>query len=161
MSKLVAADYETVLDLIEAVSAAPKVPGASNKVNDVFVGFSVDVVLQSYRLLFPASTLTDGEVIDVLQRAGRSGVFRVIASNAGVPGLSCCEILQSSEPRYSVNQQMVRVNPANRVYAQAFNGPSTSTATGVYSAGYPIDPVPLGSFVASAGDGNSLGQVSC
>lgn len=134
MSKLGPADYENVLDLIDAVGRATvtKCVNLTTK-GTSRCGASVANILAKYRVLYPASTLTDDEIISLLQRGARTGVFGLFCSNATSDAVSVCDPNRVGVPLYFVNQQMVRVNPANKVYAAAFNGPAPVATVDVCS----------------------------
>ena len=136
MSKLTAADYENVLLLIEAVYATPNVPGVV-VCRTSLCGYTVAEIIASVRLRFPASTLTDADIQSLLLRGARSAVFNVVCSNAVSADVSECEAPSVSVPLYTVNQNMVRRNAANKVYADAFNPVPVKPLVDVVNA--PID----------------------
>jgi hypothetical protein len=120
MSKLNSSDHENVLDLIEAVYATPNVPGVSRSP----CGYSVTQIIASLRLNFPNNTMTDGQVADTLTRGVRSGVFSRACSTAIPSDVYVCANQCDGEILYRVNQNMVRLNPSNVAYANAFNSPA-------------------------------------
>jgi hypothetical protein len=120
MSKLNSSDHENVLDLIEAVYATPNVPGVARSP----CGYSVTQIIASLRLNFPSNTMTDGQVADMLTRGVRSGVFNRACSTALPSDVFVCANECDGEILYRVNQNMVRLNPANAVYAKVFNPPA-------------------------------------
>jgi hypothetical protein len=121
MAKLTSADYENVLDLIEAVYRAPNVSGVSRLGCATACGHTVANIITSLRQHFPTNTMTDTEVEDLLARGARQGVFNKACATATDSEVSECEPLGTSQPLYHVNNNMVRVNQANKVYADAFN----------------------------------------
>ena len=120
MSRLTNADYENVLDLIEAVYRTPNVSGVLRLRCTSPCGYNPVDILSSYRATFPNSTLTDNQVNDLLVRGARSGVFSKSCSTATSSDVSECGV---GSPVYHVNNNMVRANMKNSVYALAFNGP--------------------------------------
>ena len=120
MSKLNSSDHENVLDLIEAVYATPNVPGVARSP----CGYSVTQIIASLRLKFPSNTMTDEQVADMLTRGVRSGVFNRACSTAIPSDVFVCANQCDGELLYRVNQNMVRLNPANAAYANVFNPPA-------------------------------------
>lgn len=122
MSRLVPSDYQNVIELIEAVSRVPSVPGiVVSKCSSNVCGYTCSEIIDSMHYFFPSSTLTDAEICNLLLRGSRSGVFKVVCSTASTdPEVSEC--LQDGEPLYLVNQSMASVNSANQIYANHFNG---------------------------------------
>ena len=156
MSKLQSSDYENVLDLIEAVFATPNVPGVTRRQR----AYTVDDIIASLLLRFPHSTMTDSQVTELLVRGSRSGVFNVICSNAIAAEVSECDPAGVGQPLYNVNQNMVRRNPANAVYANAFNAPASRTnlSSGCGGVNEPISAVGSSFFsVFSSGGGANIG----
>lgn len=121
MSKLNSSDYDNVLDLIEAVYGTPNVSGVTRS----SCGYSVTNIIASLRLRFPNNTMTDEQVADMLTRGVRSGVFSRACSTAVASDVYVCANECGGEVLYRVNQHMVQLNPANAVYAKAFNPPAT------------------------------------
>ena len=154
MSKLTSADYNNVLDLIEAVYATPNVPGVVR--NPSGYGYPCSDIILSLRLLFPTSTLTDNQICNLLIRGSRSGVFTSACSGATDPEISSCE---SGLALYFVNKSMVRVNPANKIYAIAFNGPTPPSTVPIYNPF--IDSTPAINYAAFVTTGFSNGSGNC
>jgi hypothetical protein len=127
MSKLNTSDYNNVLDLIEAVYATPNVPGVS-RLTAGSCGYSVNDIIASLRLRSPENTMSDADVANMLIRGTRSGVFNVYYPDIASASTTVvwCNASEAGEPVYFVNQNMVRVNPANKVYADAFNAPTVN-----------------------------------
>lgn len=143
MSRLNSSDYENVLDLIEATYMAPTVAGVSRLRCTPRCGHQTTDILASLRQNFPDNTMTDAQVYDLLARGARSGVFvkvcsdaittnlssnvdsnnfdsRVGADNNNIGDISFCDPTNIGQPLYRVNNNMVRVNKANQIYASAF-----------------------------------------
>jgi len=164
MSKLTAADFNDVLDLIEAVYATPNVPGVARLNGALLCGYAVDNIAASYRLRFPTGTLTDAQITDLLVRGARSGVFNIFCSNATATDVAACDAVAAGAPLYHVNQSMVRRNPANAVYANAFNPPAVRTNLSVGCGGVnaPIDAVGSSYFgVFTTGGGGANVGTNC
>jgi hypothetical protein len=125
MSKLQSSDYNNVLDLIEAVYATPNVPGVSRLRGALLCGYTTTNIIASLRLVHPENTMTDEQVNDLLVRGSRSGVFSIFCTNAVDTQISECDDAGVGQPLYHVSHNMVRRNPANAVYASAFNPPAT------------------------------------
>jgi hypothetical protein len=138
MSRLIPADFDNVIDLIEAVSATPLITGYGRSSGVLSYAFSVPNIIASYRNKFPQGTMTDDQIANLLIRGSRSGIFNVICQSATSAAISECDnSITPAEALYNVNQNMVRVNPANRIYASVFNGSTKPSYVGVYN--YPID----------------------
>ena len=118
MSKLLSTDYNNVLDLIEAVYGTPRVVGVPYS----SCGYTLSNVISSLRIQFPSNTMTDAEVEDTLIRGVRTGVFRRSCSTATTGQF--CNTSCAGDLLYSVNSNMVRTNPANKIYAAVFNPPA-------------------------------------
>lgn len=164
MSKLKTSDHENVLDLIEAVYATPNVPGVSRLGGKLLCGYTTDNIIASLRQRFPSNTMTDSQVVDLLVRGSRSGVFNVYCSNAASTNVSECDDVGAGQPLYHVNQNMVRRNPANAVYASVFNPPATKTNLSIGCGGVnqPIDAVGSSYFsVFSTGGGGANIGTNC
>jgi hypothetical protein len=127
MSKLVASDYDNVLDLIDAVGMTGSVPGVTKLKCAVACGYNVTDIIASVRLNFPDNTMTDDQIANLLSRATKNGVFNVVCSTAVSSDLSECDLTGVGQPLYRVNQSMVKVNGANKVYADAFNARYATT----------------------------------
>lgn len=161
MSKLTPADFDNVIDLIEAVSATSKITGYGRSSGVFSYAFSVANIILSYRAKFPPGTLTDAEIANLLLRGSRSGVFNVICSNATSSSVSECDSsVTISEALYNVNQNMARVNPSNRVYTAVFNGPPQNN-NNVDVFNYPIDAQITGVSNLIVGGGGSPVGSSC
>ena len=161
MSRLTPADFDNVIDLIEAVSATPRVTGYGRSSGVYSYAFSVANITLSYRSLFPSGSMTDAQIANLLIRGSRSGVFNVICSNATSPSVSECDSsITIAEALYNVNQNMARVNPSNRAYTAVFNGPSKS-GNGVDVFNYPIDAQITGVSNLIVGGGGAPVGSSC
>ena len=166
MSKLTASDFENVLDLIEAVYATPNVPGVGPRPpgGPLRCGYSVSNIIASFRRRFPQSGLSDSDIDNLLMRGSRQGVFNVYCSNAVALDFAQCEdtSASASEPLYHVNQNMVRRNPANKVYADAFNAPPVQSSTNdVLVDGFPIESrLACATNAAVGGSGAPIGQLN-
>lgn len=136
--KLVPADFNNVLDVIDAVNAVPR--ASLVVIGNFFTGASVANIVLSYQALFPAGTLTPGDLADLLLRGARSGVFNVACPGATSPDASTCESPPFSDPLYMVNQNMVKRNPLNKVYAAAINAPVVASP-GILEVGYATELV--------------------
>lgn len=121
MSKLLASDYDNVLDLIDAVGMTGGVPGVTKLRCTAACGYNTSDIIASMRMNFPDNTMTDGEITNLLARATKSGVFTVTCSTAISADLAECDLDGTGLPLYRINQSMVKVNPANKPYAAAFN----------------------------------------
>lgn len=161
MSKLQSSDYENVLDLIEAVYATPNVSGVSRLRGALLCGYSVDNIITSLRQRFPSNAMTDDQVVDLLVRGSRSGVFNIYCSNAANSNVSECDDAGVGQPLYHVNQSMVRRNPANAIYANAFNPPATKTNLSISCGGVnePINASGSANFsiFTTSGGGANIG----
>jgi hypothetical protein len=143
MSRLNSSDYENVLDLIESTYMAPSVAGVSRLRCTPRCGHQSTDILASLRQNFPSNTMSDAQVMDLLARGARSGVFVKYCSaaitnntssnidsnnfdsligvdNNGIGDISFCDPNGVGQPLYRVNNNMVRVNKANQIYASAF-----------------------------------------
>ena len=161
MSRLTPADFDNVVDLIQAVFATPKVTGYSRSSGVYSYAFSVSNITLSYRSLFPSGTMTDAQIANLLLRGSRSGVFNVICSNATSPSVSDCDSsITIAEALYNVNHNMARVNPSNRAYLVVFNGPSQNNS-GVDVFNYPIDAQITGISNLIVGGGGAPVGSSC
>jgi hypothetical protein len=161
MSRLTPADFDNVIDLIEAVYATPKITGYGRSSGVYSYAFSVANIILSYRANFPSGTMTDAQIANLLLRGSRSGVFGVICSNATSSSVSECDSsVTIAEALYNVNQSMVRVNPSNKIYAAVFNGPTTS-GNSVDVFNYPIDSQLTGVSNLIVGGGGSPVGYSC
>jgi hypothetical protein len=154
MSKLTPADYDNVLDLIEAIYATPNVPGVVR--NTSGSGYPCADIILSLRLLFPSNTLTDIQICNLLVRGSKSGVFKTTCSGATDPEVSSCG---TGLALYFVNNSMVRVNPANRIYATAFNGLTLPQTVPIFNP-Y-IDSTPAINYAAFVTTGFSNGSPNC
>lgn len=121
MSRLRTTDYENVLDLIEAVSMTPTVSGVSRLGCTVTCGYTVTDIISSLRLNKPSNAMSDAQVVELLNRGARQGVFTKVCSNAIAPDVAECDDAGLGAPLFRVNQQMVARNQANKIYADAFN----------------------------------------
>lgn len=135
--RLAASDYDNVIALINAVAAVPANTGAAplRCTGTTACGYTAALILESFRVSNPASTLTDAQVLDLLVRASRSGVFKVACAGATAADPAFCSASDPSadlEPLYRINLQMARYNPLNQVYADYYNGPPTPQPVGVY-----------------------------
>jgi hypothetical protein len=141
MSKLLSTDYNNVLDLIEAIYATPRLA------NIPFsgCGYPLETVISSLRTQFPDNTMTDDQVADTLLRGVRSGVFKRSCSTATTE--SYCNTSCAGELIYTVNSNMVRANPANKVFAAVFNPPvpKQNFNKNCFGVNDPIDPT-VGAF---------------
>lgn len=118
MSRLTPADLPNVLDLIEAISMAGQLTLVPVCVTGAPCAYHVDDIITSLHHFFPLNTLTDPQITSLLFRGARSGVFgKYCASASGVNTPTC----GSGVSVFYVNQNMVRVNSANIIYAAAFN----------------------------------------
>jgi hypothetical protein len=154
MSKLTSADYNNILNLINAVYATPNVPGVIR--NKAGTGYSCSNIILSYRLLYPESTLTDDQICSLLSRGSRSGVFTTTCAGSTDPDVSTCS---TGLALYFVNNSMVRVNPTNKIYAVAFNGLIPPPPVPIYNP--LVDSIPAISYAAFVTTGFSNGSGNC
>jgi hypothetical protein len=127
MSRLTASDYTNVLDLIEAVSMTPTVAGVTRLRCSTACGYNTTDITASLRQNFPDNPMTDDEVLSLLSRGAKSGEFSKVCSDAVDPEIAECDAAAIGQPLYKVNQNMVKVNRANKVYADAFNAATVTT----------------------------------
>jgi len=148
MSRLNASDFDNVIDLIRAVYALGPLNGCG-----VTCGFQCSQIIDSLRRVVPSNTMTDAEVCDTLERGVRSGVFRRHnVSSDCIDPLDEEDALCGNNANFDativslfhVNQQMVMVNNANKVYADYYN-----SRAGIPSDYADVDPS-IGQY-----DGNS------
>jgi hypothetical protein len=134
MSRLRPSDYSNVIDLIQAVFRTPSIPGVVRNID----GYLCTDIILSLNTYFPANTMTNEQVCDLLARGARSGVFRRGCSgDSTTTDVSCIE--SPVTPLYSVNSAMARVNPANKVYIDALNPVTETDTVGVHGASF--DPI--------------------
>ena len=149
MSRLTSQDYDNVLDLIEAVYATPNVPGV---VKNQY-GYQCTDIILSMRLIYPGNTITDAQICNLLARGSRSGVFLTVCSGSTDPAVSTCD---DGIALYSVNRNMVRVNPTNQIYVTAFNGVPSQPTVPIFNPYIDMTPAISGAaFITSGTNGGS------
>lgn len=121
MSRLSKSDYTNVIETIQAIAALGPSP-----FNNQY-GQLPDDIFGSLQTLFPTNTMTLDDLISLLNRGTRSGVFRRNNITANCPtgagtqtSGSCDDGAAVVATTYLINQQMVYVNGANKVYADYF-----------------------------------------
>ena len=152
MSKLSPTDFDNVVVLIESIFKTANVPGVIRNQ----YGYPCADIILSVRLAYPTNTMTDQQICVLLARGARSGVFKTICAGASDPEISTCG---SGVALYSVNTNMVKVNPMNQIYSTYFNGPPTVPPTGVYNPLY--DSIPAINYAAFITSGFSSGTNAC
>ena len=161
MSRLNPADYNNVIDLIQAVFATPNVTNYTRSSGVYSYAFSIENINLSYQQLFPSGPLNISSITNLLLRGARSGVFNVICASATNSSSSRCDSsVTPSDALYNVNMQMARVNAANKIYTSAFNAPAPPVVVGPYN--YSIDAQISGAsnFITSSG-GSPIGSSGC
>lgn len=115
MSRLRTSDFTNVVELIQALFLTPAVDGVTKST----YGYSCEDITLSLRANFPANTMTDNEVCDLLARGAKSGVFLRSCASAALDGTIACGITQPLDYIFRVNPNMGRLNPSNVVYLKA------------------------------------------
>ena len=124
MSRLRTSDFTNVVELIQALFLTPAVSGVTKST----YGYSCADIILSLRANFPANTMTDNEVCDLLARGAKSGVFLRSCVSAALDGTIACGITQPLDYIFRVNPNMARLNSSNLVYLKALGVNTDTTA---------------------------------